>query len=135
MTPRWRLFPKYATLIIALVAGVLIVSGAISIFFSYRETRAQLVALQFEKAQGAATRIEQYVLDIEHQLSWTALPRVDAGGDPMEQRRIDYLKLLRQAPARSRRSTLRPPGSWRASAADPLFERPRRGSRLTIGWQ
>jgi len=97
--PRWRLFPKYATLIIALVAGVLIVSGAISIFFSYRETRAQLVALQFEKAQGAATRIEQYVLDIEHQLSWTALPRVDAGGDPMEQRRIDYLKLLRQAPA------------------------------------
>jgi len=35
-TPRWRLFPKYATLIIALVAGVLLVSGAISIYFSYR---------------------------------------------------------------------------------------------------
>jgi len=98
-TPRWRLFPKYATLIIALVAGVLLVSGAISIYFSYRETRAQLVALQFEKAQGAATRIEQYVLDIKHQLSWTALPRVDSGGDPMEQRRIEYLKLLRQTPA------------------------------------
>jgi len=96
---RWRLFPKYATLIIALVAAVLGASGAVSIYFSYRETRAQLVALQFEKAQGAATRIEQYVLDIEHQLSWTALPRVDGGGDAMEQRRIEYLKLLRQTPA------------------------------------
>src|SRR5580765_7118049 len=97
--PRWRLFPKYATLIIALVAGVLAASGAVSIYFSYRETRAQLIALQFEKAQGAATRIEQYMLNIEHQLSWTALPRVDSGSDPMEQRRIEYLKLLRQKPA------------------------------------
>ncbi|WP_213956529.1 ATP-binding protein [Variovorax sp. dw_954] len=97
--PHWRLFPKYATLIIAVVAGVLLVSGAISIYFSYRETRTQLVALQFEKAQGAATRIEQYMLDIEHQLSWTALPRVESGGDPLEQRRIEYLKLLRQTPA------------------------------------
>ena len=99
MTTRRRLLAKYATLIIAVVAGVLVVSGAVGLYFSYRETKAQLVALQFEKAQGAATRIEQYVLDIEHQMSWTALPRVDSGGDALEQRRIEYLKLLRQAPA------------------------------------
>jgi GAF domain-containing protein/HAMP domain-containing protein/anti-sigma regulatory factor (Ser/Thr protein kinase) len=99
MITRRRLLAKYATLIIAVVAGVLLVSGAVSLYFSYRETQAQLVALQFEKAQGAASRIEQYVLDIEHQLSWTALPRVDSGGDALEQRRIEYLKLLRQAPA------------------------------------
>ena len=54
--PRWRLFPKYATLIIALVAGVLAASGAVSIYFSYKDTRAHLVALQFEKA--AALRLE-----------------------------------------------------------------------------
>ena len=54
----WRLFPKYATLIIALVGGVLIVSGALSLLFSWREIRSHLVALQAEKAQGAATRIE-----------------------------------------------------------------------------
>ena len=98
-TPRWRLFPKYATLIIALVAGVLIASGAVSLYFSWRETQSNLVALQAEKAQGAATRIEQYILDIEHQLGWTAFPRMDTAGDPLEQRRIDYLKLLRQVPA------------------------------------
>ena len=97
--PRWRLFPKYATLIIALVAGVLIASSAVSIAFSWREIQSHLVALQAEKAQGAANRIEQYVLGIEHQLGWTAFPRMDTAGDPLEQRRIDYLKLLRQAPA------------------------------------
>ncbi len=99
MIRRWRLFPKYALLIITLVGGMLIASGAIGIYFSYRETEAHLVALQVEKAQSAATRIERYVLDIEHQLSWTALPRMDGGGDALEQRRIEHLKLLRQAPA------------------------------------
>jgi signal transduction histidine kinase/putative methionine-R-sulfoxide reductase with GAF domain len=95
----WRLFPKYATLIIALVGGVLLVSGALSLLFSWREIQAHLVALQAEKAQGAATRIEQYILDIEHQLGWTAFPRMDPAADPVEQRRIEYLKLLRQVPA------------------------------------
>ncbi|MEO6410619.1 MAG: cache domain-containing protein, partial [Burkholderiaceae bacterium] len=100
MTRRWRLFPKYALLIIALVTGMLLASGAVGIYFSYRENQDHLIALQVEKAQGAATRIEQYVQDIEHQLGWTALPRMDgAGADALESRRIEYLKLLRQAPA------------------------------------
>jgi signal transduction histidine kinase len=97
--PHWRLFPKYATLIIALVGGVLLVSGALSLLFSWREIQAHLVALQAEKAQGAATRIEQYILDIEHQLGWTAFPRLDPGADAIEHRRIEYIKLLRQVPA------------------------------------
>ena len=99
MTPRWRLFPKYALLIIGLVGGMLIASGAISIYFSWRENQGNLIALQVEKAQAAATRIEQYILDLEHQLGWTALPALDVSGSPLEQRRIEYLKLLRQAPA------------------------------------
>jgi signal transduction histidine kinase len=97
--PQWRLFPKYATLIIALVGGVLLVSGALSLLFSWREIQAHLAALQAEKAQGAATRIEQYILDIEHQLGWTAFPRLDPAADAIEHRRIEYIKLLRQVPA------------------------------------
>ncbi len=96
---RWRLFPKYALLIITLVGGMLVASGAISVYFSWRETEAHLVALQVEKAQSAAARIEQYILDIAHQLSWTALPRASVEGDALEERRIEYLKLLRQVPA------------------------------------
>ncbi|TSA16544.1 MAG: HAMP domain-containing protein [Betaproteobacteria bacterium] len=99
MTLRWRLFPKYATLIIVLVGGMLAASGGISLYFSYRENQEHLVELQREKAQSAATRIEQYIRDIEHQLGWTALPQVGAGGNAVEQRRFEYLKLLRQAPA------------------------------------
>ena len=99
MTRRFGLFPKYAALIISLVGLLLVGSGAVGLYFSYRENTDSLVALQFEKAQGAATRIEQYVSEIEQQVSWTALPGMDAGADPAEQRRIDYLKLLRQAPA------------------------------------
>jgi signal transduction histidine kinase len=97
--PRWRLFPKYATLIILVVASVLGASSAVSLVFSWREIRGHLVSLQAEKAQGAASRIEQYILDIEHQIGWTAFPRLDTAGDALEQRRIEYLKLQRQVPA------------------------------------
>jgi signal transduction histidine kinase len=97
--PRWRLFTKYAAFIIILVSAALIASGAVSVYFSYRENQEHLIVLQREKALAAATRIEQYVSDIEHQLGWTALPQVGAGTNPVEQRRYEYLKLLRQAPA------------------------------------
>ncbi|MBN8508693.1 MAG: cache domain-containing protein, partial [Burkholderiales bacterium] len=97
--PRWKLFPKYAALIIALVATLLVASGAVGLYFSYRENVQHLVALQFEKAQAAAVRIENYVHDIEQQLGWTTFPALDADADPLEQRRIDFLKLLRQAQA------------------------------------
>ncbi|HKA43144.1 MAG TPA: ATP-binding protein [Burkholderiales bacterium] len=99
MTPRWRLFTKYAAFIILLVSAALLASGGISLYFSYRENQDHLINLQREKALAAATRIEQYINDIEHQLGWTALPQVTAGGNVIEQRRYEYLKLLRQAPA------------------------------------
>jgi signal transduction histidine kinase len=93
------LITKYAAFIIALISASLIASGAVSLFFSYRENQEFLVSLQHEKAVSAATRIEQYIEDIEHQLGWTALPQIGAGANPVEQRRFEYLKLLRQAPA------------------------------------
>jgi signal transduction histidine kinase/HAMP domain-containing protein len=99
MILRWRLLTKYAAFIIALVSVALIASGGVSLYFSYRENQEYLVTLQREKALSAATRIEQYIGDIEHQLGWTALPQVGSGANPAEQRRYEYLKLLRQAPA------------------------------------
>jgi len=96
MTPRWRLFPKYAAIIIAVVGGLLIASGAIGVWFSYRETESHIAALQVEKAEKAAAQIQGFVLDIEQQLSWTALPRYESGGDALEQRRFEFWKLQRQ---------------------------------------
>ncbi|MCW5593150.1 MAG: GAF domain-containing protein, partial [Burkholderiales bacterium] len=99
MTWRAGLFPKYFAFIALLVSAGLVASGAINLYFSYQETRASVVNLQREKALTAAVRIEQFVRDIESQLGYTALPMVGTGQSPMEQRRLDFLKLLRQVPA------------------------------------
>ena len=98
MAIRLRLFAKYATLITVLVGGALVASGAVSLYFAYGESKQALFALQREKADAAAYRIEQYVRGIEHELGWTALPRVQEGSSAADQRRIEFLKLLRQAP-------------------------------------
>src|SRR5215470_1401059 len=93
---RGRLFRKYLLLILSLVTIALLASGAISVYFTYQETKASLASLQHEKALAAASRIEQYISGIERQLSYAALPQLDASD--VELRRIEFLKLLRQAP-------------------------------------
>ena len=91
-----RLFRKYLLLILSLVSMALLASGGISLYFSYKQNESALASLQHEKAIGAASRIEQYIRQVSQQLSFAALPQLDAGD--VEQRRIEFLKLLRQAP-------------------------------------
>jgi len=93
---RGRLFRKYLALILTLVTIALLVSGGISIYFTYQENKDALATLQHEKAVAAASRIEQYIGQIEQQLAYAALPQLDAAD--VELRRIEFLKLLRQAP-------------------------------------
>src|SRR5215470_5418313 len=95
-THRGVLFRKYLLLILTLVTGALLASGAISIYFAYQENKAAVASLQHEKALAAASRIEQYIRQIEQQLAYAALPQLDASD--VELRRIEFLKLLRQAP-------------------------------------
>ncbi len=95
-TFRGRLFRKYLLLILVLVGGALLTSGAVSIYFGYQENKAAIGTLQNEKAVGAASRIEQYVDRITQQLAYASLPQIDASD--LETRRIEFLKLLRQAP-------------------------------------
>ncbi len=68
-------------------------------YYSYEENRAALVAIQREKAIGAATVIEQFVKEIEGQVGWTTHATFVTGQSGAEQRRFDFLRLLRQAPA------------------------------------
>src|SRR5437879_12894993 len=75
---RGRLFRKYLVLILTLVMGALLASGAVSIYFSYQENRSALATLQHEKAIAAASRIEQYIRQIDQQLAYAALPQLDA---------------------------------------------------------
>jgi signal transduction histidine kinase len=98
-TRRGRLFWKYVIVIVVLVGGALLASGLVEIYFSYQENKAALVALQREKALGAASRIEVFIKGIEGQIGWTTQPQLVAPSAALEQRRIDYLRLLRQVPA------------------------------------
>ena len=77
---------------------MLIISGGLSIFLLPAREEA-LAQIQQEKAVAAAAVIRQFIEGIQTQIGWTTqlslLP--DAAG--LEQRRIDYYRLLRQAPA------------------------------------
>src|SRR5256885_16965533 len=97
MTPRGRLFRKYVIVFAGLVSGALLVSGLTEIYFSYRENREALVALQREKALGVASRIEAFITEIERQIGFTIQPHFGAPAAGVAQRRIDYLRLQRQA--------------------------------------
>jgi len=94
---RGRLFRRYFLLILALVCGALLISGAVGLYFSYQENKVALASVQREKAIGAAARIEQFILQIEQQLTYAAMGQFGPGG--MEQRRMEFLKLQRQVQA------------------------------------
>ena len=91
-----RLFRKYFTLILALVTGALLIPSSISLYFSYRETLGALHSVQQEKAIAAASRIEQYIVQVQSQLRGATL--VQFGPNASEQRRLELLKLLKQVP-------------------------------------
>ncbi len=93
---RGRLFRKYLLLILVLVGGAVLASGAISVYFSYQENKSAIGALQHEKAIAAASRIEQYMERVQQQLAYASLPQIDASD--VELRRIEFNKLLRQVP-------------------------------------
>jgi signal transduction histidine kinase len=94
---RGSLFRKYVVYFVAVVSGALIASGLVQLYFTYQANKEALLNLQREKATAAASRIETYVQEIERQLGWMRLPQVSP--QTSEQRRIEYLKLLRIVPA------------------------------------
>ena len=110
MILRGSLFRKYAILFVALVSGALLVSGLLETYFSYRENRDALVALEQEKALGAAATIAQFVKAVEQQIGWTTQPPIVAPAAAMEQRRSDYFRLLRQVLAVTEVSYIDPHG-------------------------
>ena len=111
-----KLFRKYVVVFVTLVGGLLIGSGLVELYFSYQETQRGLVRLEREKALAAAERIERFVMEIERQLRATthaasddptvSLPRQRGAAFRdtlasalLEQRELDFRRLLRSVPA------------------------------------
>jgi signal transduction histidine kinase len=94
---RRGLFLKYVLALVGLVTLVLIVNGALDVWLAYGEAKQAALKVQQEKAEAAAQRIQSFVAEIERQIGWTTHAQWAAG--PVEQRRFDYVRLLRQVPA------------------------------------
>jgi signal transduction histidine kinase len=94
---RMGLALKLALAFVGLVSVVLLVNGILDMWLGYSEAERAAIVTQQEKAQAAAQRIEEFVNEIEQQLGWTT-PR-QWGALPLEQRRYDFIRLLREVPA------------------------------------
>ena len=95
--PRLGLAPKLVLAFIGLVSFVLVVNGSIDLWLAYREAENAAIRMQQEDAREAAQRIAHVVDDVEEQLGWTTPPGWDALA--LEQRRYDFIRLLREVPA------------------------------------
>ena len=96
MKPHGTLFKKYLVIFALLVSAVLLASGSTSLYFSYHESRAALAALQREKAERAAGRIEQHLFEIVRHIGLTV--PLKPGEDALE-KRLQEVRLLRQLPS------------------------------------
>src|SRR3974377_715999 len=92
-----RLFLKYAALFVGVVCVALLANGLFEIWGSYREHKEALIRRKSEPAEAAATKIAQFINEIQSQLGWTT--QLLWSVETLEQRRFDALRLLRQGPA------------------------------------
>ena len=106
MRVQGTLFRKYVLVFVAAIGGMLIVRGTVELYGSYRDNKAAVVRLQKEKAASAALRIEHFIRQIEWQVGWASHPVFISQEQAAEQRRLDFLWLLRQVPSVSEVSYL-----------------------------
>lgn len=97
VAPRTSLFRKYFLALFAAVVAPLLIAGGSEAWFGYHDQRARLNDLLDAEARLAAVKIQDFIEGLHDQLSWTVqLPWTENTGD---RRRLDALRLLRQAPA------------------------------------
>src|SRR6516162_7346567 len=90
------LFLKYVVLLVGLVTGVLVINAALDLYFAYQDNRRASIEVQQEKADRAAQRIESFMREIEGQFGW--IKKSEWAALPVEQRRLDYIRLQSQEP-------------------------------------
>jgi hypothetical protein len=92
---RGGLFGKYVVSFVGLVVFVLAVNVALETWAMYRETTVAVANSESEKAEATAHRIDQFLEEIERQISWVTRASVTT----LDQRRADYVQTLQRGPA------------------------------------
>ena len=99
---RWmssRLFRKHLLAIVLLVLGALVISGGLSVFFSYR---AEIDNISNRlRAQGTSTtsRVDLYLRNVEDHVLGSAGRVYPGGVTGLQERRLEYGGLLGRVPA------------------------------------
>ena len=94
---RRTLFWKYVILFVAVTSSSLIINALVEIWFTFRDHRAVLFRIQKVQAVSAASKITQFIKEIEGQLGWTT--HLSWETEATDQRELDGRRLLRQVPA------------------------------------
>jgi signal transduction histidine kinase len=113
---RSPLLRKYVRVLLALVGGTLMLSGLAELYFSYRQAQRAIVDVEQAHATAAASRIEQFLNEVQEQVrDTTRTASDDPSAGPLgpaalgfreglaasiaEQRELDFLRVLRRVPA------------------------------------
>src|SRR5262245_24561417 len=96
---RGRVVRHYFLISLVLISGGLITSGLSELYFRYRESAADLVLLQQEITSGAASKIEQFVQEIERTTRGAAKSREITEKGLSPEYRFELRRLLAIAPA------------------------------------
>ena len=94
--PRRRLLRKYVALVAALVVAALLTSGLTELYFSYQDNKKALSRIQSEKASSAAASIDQFLDSILRQVRVVSPPPFGTGAAAMDERELDYERLLQR---------------------------------------
>ena len=82
---------------ISVMGAVLVANGLVTMWMSFDDQKSKLSQQQRLEAQLAATKISQFVREIEAQLQWMLM--APWASPSLEERRIDGLRILRNTPA------------------------------------
>lgn len=94
---RGHLFRKYTLWLLAILAASVLAHRGFEAWSSYQEQRAMLTLMQRQQAEAAATKISQFIEDIESQMEW--LLQLPSNASTPEQWHFDSVRLLRKVPA------------------------------------
>lgn len=88
---------RFAHTLVGLVTIALVATGAANMWLSYTQATEAAMGIQRDKAHAAAGRVAQFIAEIESQMGWTT--GAEWARNPLDERRYDFIRLLRQAPA------------------------------------
>ncbi len=96
MKAQRRLYSKFVLVLVAVVSSAVGASGALQAWYSYTAQVSAARSILQTQAEAVGGQVEQFMKELERQVGWTT--HFSWPETPLEQRKLDAARLLRQAP-------------------------------------